>query len=375
MIDPAMLLEREEIEIDSEMMLNSVQGKVVLVTGAGGSIGSEICRQIIKLKPERLILLGRGENSIYQVGRELENNEHMVPVVALIGDIQNKIRLESTFDKYAPNIVYHAAASKHVPLMEDNPVEAVLNNIIGTKNLADMANKYGAESFVMISTDKAVKPSSVMGASKRIAELLVQSMNESSNTRFSIVRFGNVLGSRGSVVPLFQEQIDKGGPITITHKEMTRYFMTIPEASKLVIQAGAFATGGEIFILDMGQPVKILDLAAKMLSLNDKSLVEPCLLKPSFTRPFRSCNRGVRTCIKDHDNEVEIIEVGIRPGEKIHEELMSKHEVVSDQVLPKTFISTSSPLKKEEVLSIITSLFGLDNTDLKRAIVYEANQF
>lgn len=344
MINPALLLEREEIELDSEMMRKSVEGKIVLVTGAGGSIGSEICRQIIKFNPEKLILFGRGENSIYQIERELINSG--IQTIAVIGDIQNRLRVESVFLEHSPEIVYHAAASKHVPLMESNPTEAVLNNIIGTKNLAEMAHKHGTHSFVMISTDKAVKPSSVMGASKRIAELLVQSMNRMSNTRFSIVRFGNVLGSRGSVVPLFQEQIDKGGPITITHKDMTRYFMTIPEASKLVIQAGAFATGGEIFILDMGEPVKIIDLAIKMINLNGKSL-----------------------------DDIEIVEVGIRPGEKIHEELQSKSEIMRDQILPKTFVSTSRTRKREEVLSIITSLFGLDSLDLKRAIVYEANQY
>lgn len=345
MINPSLLLEREAVELDTGAISKTIRGKSVIVSGAGGSIGSEICRQIVLLEPRQLILLGRGENSIYQIERELLPLTE-VPVVALIGDIQNKARLESIFGTYLPDIVYHAAASKHVPLMENNPTEAVLNNIIGTKNLADMANKYGIETFVMISSDKAVKPSSVMGASKRIAELLVQSMNQDSGTRFSIVRFGNVLGSRGSVVPLFQEQIDRGGPITITHKEMTRFFMTIPEAAKLVIQAGAFSSGGEIFILDMGQPVRIVDLASKMISLNGKSL-----------------------------EEIEIIEVGIRPGEKIHEELMSRHEIMSDQVLPKTFVSTSVPRKKEEILSIITSLFGLDSLDLKRAIVYEANQY
>ena len=345
MIDPAQLLEREEVELNSELMRKSVEGKIVLVTGAGGSIGSELCRQVIKLQPEKLILFGRGENSIYQIERELINSG--IETVAMIGDIQNRTRIESVFKEHSPEIVYHAAASKHVPLMESNPTEAVLNNIIGTKNLAEMAHKYGTHTFVMISTDKAVKPSSVMGASKRIAELLVQSMNRMSNTKFAIVRFGNVLGSRGSVVPLFQEQIDKGGPITLTHKEMTRYFMTIPEASKLVIQAGAFASGGEIFILDMGHPVKIIDLAIKMINLNGKSL-----------------------------DDIEIVEVGIRPGEKIHEELMSTQEIMFDQkVLPMTFISTPKARKREEVLSIITSLFGLDSTDLKRAIVYEANQF
>lgn len=364
MIDTSLLLEREEVELDIDSIRKTIKGKVVLVTGAGGSIGSEICRQIVRLAPKRLLLFGRGENSIYQIERELQDSSGSPcgscwscrkgmecvwawsEVVGIIGDIQNKTRLETVFAKYLPEVVYHAAASKHVPLMENNPTEAVLNNIIGTKNLVDIADKYKTEIFVMISSDKAVKPTSVMGASKRIAELLVQSMNKDSNTCFSIVRFGNVLGSRGSVVPLFQEQIDKGGPITITHKEMTRYFMTIPEASKLVIQAGAFATGGEIFILDMGQPVKVVDLAAKMILLNGKK-----------------------------SEEIEIIEVGIRPGEKIHEELMSRHEIMSDQVLPKTFISTSTPCKKEEVLSIITSLFGLDGQNLKRAIVYEANQY
>lgn len=342
MIDPSALLGREEFELDTGPILKTIEGRIVLITGAGGSIGSELCRQIVKLEPEKLLLLGRGENSIYQIERELQDSG--IEVIGIIGDIQNKTRLESIFSEYHPEIVYHAAASKHVPLLESNPTEAVLNNIIGTKNLADIADKYGTKSFVMISSDKAVKPTSVMGSSKRIAELLVQSMNKDSSTCFSIVRFGNVLGSRGSVVPLFQEQIDKGGPITITHKEMTRFFMTIPEASKLVIQAGAFATGGEIFILDMGQPVKIVDLARKMILLNRIPL-----------------------------DEIEIIEVGIRPGEKIHEELMSKHEIASDLVLPKTFISTSIPHSKEDVLSMIVSLFGLDSLDLKRAIVYEAN--
>lgn len=345
MIDPALLLDREEVQLDIKSIKKTIKGKTVLVTGAGGSIGSEICRQIMYLSPKKLVLVGRGENSIYQVERSLFSVCLSTESYAVIGDIQNKARMEAIFAEHKPDIVYHAAASKHVPLMENNPTEAVLNNIIGTKNLCDIADKFGVKTFVMISSDKAVKPSSVMGASKRIAELLVQSMNETSDTCFSIVRFGNVLGSRGSVVPLFQEQIDKGGPITITDKEMTRYFMTIPEASKLVIQAGAFATGGEIFILDMGEPVRIVDLANKMIDLNGKC-----------------------------QSEIEIKEVGIRPGEKIHEELMSKQETMSDQVLPKTFVSTSIPRKREEVLSVITSLFGLDGVNLKRAIVYEANQ-
>lgn len=348
MIDLSLLLDREEVQLDIESIRKTIKGKTVLVTGAGGSIGSEICRQIVSLGPKKIVLFGRGENSIYQIERELlaKHEDSGVEVVGVIGDIQNRARIGSVFAEHLPHIVYHAAASKHVPLMENNPTEAVLNNIIGTKHLIEKADEFGVGTFVMISSDKAVKPSSVMGASKRVAELLVQSMNEGSGTCFSIVRFGNVLGSRGSVVPLFQEQIDKGGPITITHKEMTRYFMTIPEASKLVIQAGAFAAGGEIFILDMGQPVKVVDLASRMIDLNGKCL-----------------------------GEIDIVEVGIRPGEKIHEELMSREEIMSDQVLPKTFVSTSIVRKKEEVLSIITSLFGLDSLNLKRSLVYEANQF
>ncbi len=345
MIDLSLLLEREEVQLDISSMSKFIKEKVVIVTGAGGSIGSEICRQILKLDPRQLLLFGRGETSIYQIERELLSKEYNTEIVAIIGDIQNKTRLDTIFDQYHPDIVYHAAASKHVPLMESNPTEAVLNNLIGTKNLADIANKYQVESFVMVSTDKAVKPTSVMGASKRIAELLIQSMNKESDTKFSLVRFGNVLGSRGSVVPLFQEQIDNGGPITITHKDATRYFMTIPEASKLVIQAGVHAMGGEIFILDMGEPVKIIDLATRMIELNGKSL-----------------------------ENIKIIEIGMRPGEKIHEHLMSTQEIVSDKILAKTFVSISKPCSKEEVLSIITSLFGLDDLNLKRAIIYEANQ-
>lgn len=344
-INPSLLLDREEFELNTDSILKTIKGKTVLVTGAGGSIGSELCRQIVNLEPKTLLLFGRGENSIYQIERELltEINPD-TEIIGLIGDIQNKARLDSIFAQYLPDIVYHAAASKHVPLMETNPTEAVLNNIIGTKNVADIAAKYGVKTFVMISTDKAVRPTSVMGASKRIAELLVQGMDKESSTCFSIVRFGNVLGSRGSVVPLFQEQIDNGGPITVTHSDMTRYFMTIPEASKLVIQAGAYAVGEEIFILDMGQPIKVVDLAKKMILLNGRLL-----------------------------EEIKIVEIGVRLGEKIHEELMSSQEMMSDQILPKTFVSTSTPCSKEEVLSIVVSLYGLDRDDLKRALIYEAN--
>lgn len=344
MIDLSLLLDREEVELDIGSMQKSIKGKVVLVTGAGGSIGSEICQQIIPLEPKKLLLFGRGETSIYQIGRELSKCN--VEVVEIIGDIQNKSRLESIFSEHLPDIVYHAAASKHVPLCESNVTEAVANNIIGTKNLAEVSDKYGAETFVMVSTDKAVEPSSVMGASKRLAELLVLSMNKySTTTCYSIVRFGNVLGSRGSVVPLWQEQIDNGGPLTITDRRMTRYFMSIREASKLVIQAGAHATGGQLYVLDMGEPVKIVDLAEKMIHLNGKLL-----------------------------SEIEIVEVGIRGGEKLTEVLMSSQEVTSDQVLPKTFVSTSTPRSREDVLSMIVSLFGLGNLNLKRALLYEANR-
>ncbi|HEY4554633.1 MAG TPA: nucleoside-diphosphate sugar epimerase/dehydratase, partial [Bacillaceae bacterium] len=263
------LLGREPVELDISSISQSITDSVVLVTGAGGSIGSEICRQICKFHPKEIILLGHGEYSIYNIDMELrqEYGEH-IGIIPVIADVQDRENIMDVMEKYRPGVVYHAAAHKHVPLMEANPKEAVKNNIFGTKNVAEASDTFGVHTFVLVSTDKAVNPPNVMGASKRIAEMIIQNMAKMSNTKFVAVRFGNVLGSRGSVIPLFKKQIEAGGPVTVTHPDMTRYFMTIPEASRLVIQAGALARGGEVFVLDMGEPVKISDLAKNLITLS-----------------------------------------------------------------------------------------------------------
>ncbi len=302
------LLGREPVELDISGIQSEVEGKTILVTGAGGSIGSEICRQILKFSPRRLLLLGHGENSIYLIERELRELNLDTDLIPVIADVQDIERLRDVFMIYSPHLVFHAAAHKHVPLMEANPHEAVKNNIYGTKNVAEMADEYGAARFVMISTDKAVNPTNVMGSTKRIAEMIVQNLAKKSRTKYAVVRFGNVLGSRGSVIPLFKSQIEKGGPVTVTHPEMTRYFMTIPEASRLVIQAGTLADGGEVFVLDMGEPIKIVDLARNMIKLS------------GFT-----------------ENQISIAFSGIRPGEKMFEELLKEGEVHPEAVYPKIF--------------------------------------
>ena len=299
------LLGREPVELDMAMISKQLTGKVALITGAGGSIGSEICRQISKFEPERIILLGHGENSIYLIHQELTGQYgDTIDIVPIIADVKDKARMEEIMEEYNPFVVYHAAAHKHVPLMEYNPEEAVQNNIFGTKNTAEAAKKAKVRKFVMVSTDKAVNPPNVMGATKRVAEMVIQSLNdEDGTTDFVAVRFGNVLGSRGSVIPLFKKQIEAGGPVTVTHPEMTRYFMTIPEASRLVLQAGALAEGGEVFVLDMGEPVKIVDLARKMIRLSGFS-----------------------------QEEIGIEFTGIRPGEKLFEELLNEDEIHPEQV-------------------------------------------
>ncbi|HHC9729047.1 TPA: polysaccharide biosynthesis protein [Staphylococcus aureus] len=304
------LLGRDPVELDMDMISNELTNKTILVTGAGGSIGSEICRQVCNFYPERIILLGHGENSIYLINRELRNRfGKNVDIVPIIADVQNRARMFEIMEMYKPYAVYHAAAHKHVPLMEDNPEEAVRNNILGTKNTAEAAKNAEVKKFVMISTDKAVNPPNVMGASKRIAEMIIQSLNdETHRTNFVAVRFGNVLGSRGSVIPLFKSQIEAGGPVTVTHPEMTRYFMTIPEASRLVLQAGALAEGGEVFVLDMGEPVKIVDLARNLIKLSGKK-----------------------------EDDIRITYTGIRPGEKMFEELMNKDEIHPEQVFEKIY--------------------------------------
>lgn len=297
-VDVLDLLGRDPIEVDIESIMGYVKDKVIMVTGGGGSIGSELCRQLVSHKPKQLIIFDIYENNAYDIQQELKINYPDANVVTLIGSIRNVSRLESVFAQYKPDIVYHAAAHKHVPLMEVSPDEAVKNNVVGTWNVARMADKYGVKKFVMISTDKAVNPTNVMGATKRICEMIVQTYNEISKTDFVAVRFGNVLGSNGSVIPLFKRQIEAGGPVTVTDPNIIRYFMTIPEAVSLVLQAGAYAKGGEIFILDMGEPVKIDDLAKNLIRLSGYTL-------------------GI---------DMEIKYTGLRPGEKLYEELLMKEE-------------------------------------------------
>ena len=345
-IDIADLLGRKEVKLDQQSLKSNIKCKTVLVTGAGGSIGSELCRQIAQFCPARLLLLGHGENSIYLIHKELSSRyKDDIELIPIIADIQDRERIFHIMETYRPDRVYHAAAHKHVPLMEYNPTEAVKNNIYGTRNVAEAAKAAGVAKFVMISTDKAVNPPNVMGATKRVAEMVVTSLNEEGKTLFSAVRFGNVLGSRGSVVPLFKEQIAKGGPITVTDFRMTRYFMTIPEASRLVIQAGALMQGGEVFVLDMGEPVKILDLAKKMITLSGHT-----------------------------EEEIQIQEAGIRPGEKLYEELLSAKEKINDQVYEKIFVGNVQSLPKTEVDSYVDSLLSLGANDLKDSLVKFAQQ-
>jgi len=324
------LLRRESVVLDDSSIASLVQGKVVLVTGAGGSIGSEICRQIIKFAPDKLILLGRGENRIFQIERELKRQNLPVDIIPVIVDVTDRQGLERCFSRFRPNIVFHAAAHKHVPLMEANIPEAIKNNISGTKNVADCSVEYGVTEFVLISTDKAVNPTSIMGASKHMAERYVLSKNEPDGTRFMVVRFGNVLGSNGSVVPIFQQQIRDGGPITITDPRMKRYFMSIPEASQLVLQAAAQGKGGEIFVLDMGQPVLILDLARDLIRLSGLP-----------------------------EDSIEIEFSGIRPGEKLYEELYFDEEHSLPTEHPKIFAAYHRQFPSDEVAESIQSFCDL----------------
>lgn len=305
------LLGREPVDLDLDQIGAYLAGQTVLVTGAGGSIGSEIVRQITRFKPKSIILLGHGENSIFEIEQELKRRHPNQHTVAVIADIRDEHRIDRVFEEYKPDVVFHAAAHKHVPLMEANPEEALTNNVFGTRNVARSADKHGAKRFVMISTDKAVNPISVMGMSKRAAEMIVQSIGSTSQTKFMAVRFGNVLGSRGSVVPMFRRQIAEGGPVTVTHPDMTRYFMTIPEAVQLVIQAGAMGKGGEVFALDMGEPIKITQLAEEIVRLSG---MEP-------------------------GKDIEIIYTGVRPGEKLFEEILTSEEVAASTKHRKIFVA------------------------------------
>ncbi|WP_195335653.1 polysaccharide biosynthesis protein [Paraclostridium bifermentans] len=315
------LLGREQVKVNLDEISGYLQNKVVLVTGGGGSIGSELSRQVSSLNPKQLIILDNYENNAYAIQQELVRKYGTsLNLITVIASIREEKRMDDIFKKYKPDVVFHAAAHKHVPLMEKNPSEAVKNNIFGTKNLAVLADKYKVKRFVLISTDKAVNPTNIMGATKRAAEMIIQTMNEKSETEFVAVRFGNVLGSNGSVIPLFKKQIEEGGPITITHPEITRYFMTIPEAVQLVIQAGAMTKGGEIFVLDMGEPVKIVDLAKNLIKLSG---FEP----------------DVDICIEF---------TGLRPGEKLYEELLMSEEGLTDTSHEKIFIGKPISINVEK---------------------------
>lgn len=340
------ILGREEVKLDMDAIKEKLKGKTIMVTGAGGSIGSEICRQIGNFKPASILLLGHGENSIYTIDRELRGKlPKGIKVVPIIADVQDRERIFKIIEHHKPDVIYHAAAHKHVPLMEANPFEAVKNNILGTKNVAEAADAYGIGNFVMVSTDKAVNPPNIMGATKRFAEMIVQNLAKKSDTTFAAVRFGNVLGSRGSVVPLFREQIAKGGPVTITDPEMTRYFMTIPEASRLVIQAGLLASGGEVFVLDMGQPVKIVDLARNMIRLSGYE-----------------------------ENEIKIQYTGMRPGEKLFEELLDDSEIQSEKVYPKIYIGKATPISEMELTAVLTKLPEMTEEEVKEKLLSLANR-
>ena len=340
------LLGREEVKLDLLAISQKLTDKVILVTGAGGSIGSEICRQVMKFQPKKLLLLGHGENSIYNIMMELsENCEHdRTEIIPIIADIQDRRRMFDVVGSHLPDVIYHAAAHKHVPLMEYNPSEAVKNNIFGTKNVAEAAHTFGVSNFVMVSTDKAVNPPNVMGSTKRIAEMIVQNLAKRSDTNFAAVRFGNVLGSRGSVVPRFKAQIAAGGPVTVTHPEMTRYFMTIPEASRLVLQAGALAKGGEVFVLDMGEPVKIVDLAKNLIRLS------------GFT-----------------EEEIPIEFTGIRPGEKMYEELLNPEEIQEEHVYPKIHVGRAVAMEEIELDKLLKRLEVMDEEEIKQEVVAVAN--
>ncbi|WP_242271412.1 nucleoside-diphosphate sugar epimerase/dehydratase [Bacillus cereus group sp. BfR-BA-01310] len=340
------LLGREPIQLDDAGIGEKIAGKTILVTGAGGSIGSEICRQVMKYNPAKIVLLGHGENSIYTIEMEMRvTYKDAVEITTEIADIQDRHKIFEIMKKHQPYIVYHAAAHKHVPLMERNPEEAVKNNIFGTKNVAEAADTFKVNTFVMVSTDKAVNPTNVMGATKRFAEMLVQHMaSVSTGTRFVAVRFGNVLGSRGSVIPLFKKQIQKGGPVTVTHPDMIRYFMTIPEASRLVIQAGTLARGGELFVLDMGDPVKIVDLAKNLITLSGYSV-----------------------------EEIGIEFTGLRPGEKMYEELLNEGEIHPEQIFPKIHIGKAVLMDQAILRQFMNDFEGISKEEIRERLLDIAN--
>lgn len=326
------LLGRDSIDFDDKDVKNLIRDSVVLVTGGGGSIGSELCRQIAMYRPKHLIIFDIYENNLYDIQMELEREYPRLKLSAIVGSVRDKKRLDNVFEKYKPEIVFHAAAHKHVPLMENNPLEAIKNNVFGTYNVAHCADEFGVKKFVLISTDKAVNPTNIMGASKRVCEMIIQTLDKNSNTDFVAVRFGNVLGSNGSVIPLFKKQIASGGPVTVTHKDITRFFMTIPEAVQLILQALTYAEGGEIFVLDMGKPVKIYDLAVDLIKLMG---YEPNV-----------------------DMDIKI--TGLRPGEKLYEELLMSEEGLTATKHNKIFVSNPLSLDEKELENNLKELKKLE---------------
>lgn len=334
------LLGREAVDMDSASIAGYVENRRVLITGAGGSIGSELCRQIVRFQPQELILLGRGENSIFTIMEELKHIPEPVKLTPVIADVRDYQRMIFLFEKHKPQVVFHAAAHKHVPLMEANPSEAVTNNVGGTQNMANLADQFGVETFVLVSSDKAVNPTSVMGATKRIAELVIQDLASRSRTKFVAVRFGNVLDSRGSVLPIWRQQIAAGGPITVTHPDVTRYFMIIPEAVQLIIQAGAIGAGGSIFVLDMGKPIRIVDLAHDLIKLSG--------LTPG--------------------EDIEVKFVGLRPGEKLHEELLTAEEGLTKTTYKKIFVGAAQSIDSAWLSSELRGLFAAADDENEQGV-------
>lgn len=335
------LLGREPVTLDNKNISELIKDRVVLVTGGGGSIGSELCRQIMKHNPKRLIIFDIYENNLYNIELELKANYNKEKIEALVGSVRDKKRLKKVFEQYRPELVFHAAAHKHVPLMEKSPLEAIKNNVFGTYNVVNCSDEFNVKRFVLISTDKAVNPTNIMGASKRLCEMIIQAKNKVSKTEFMAVRFGNVLGSNGSVVPLFKKQIAEGGPVTVTHKEITRFFMTIPEAVGLILQAITYAKGGEIFVLDMGEPVKIYDLAESLIRLSG--------LEPNV--------------------DIPIVITGLRPGEKLYEEILMSEEGLESTKHDKIFIAEPSSLTMNEIeekLKLLNGLVEKENTEMPK---------
>lgn len=327
-VDIEDILGRDPVKLDNKKIGTLIEGKTILITGAGGSIGSELCRQIIKYNPSRMVLFDIYENNLYDIELELKSIYKHIEIDAIVGSVRDLKKLESVFETYNPYLVFHAAAHKHVPLMENSPLEAIKNNVFGTYNVANCADKYKARKMILISTDKAVNPTNIMGATKRLCEMIIQVKNKTSKTEYAAVRFGNVLGSNGSVVPLFKKQIADGGPVTVTHKDIIRYFMTIPEAAQLVLQAMSYAKGGEIFVLDMGEPVKIYDLAVSLIKLSG---YEP-------------------------DIDIPIVFTGLRPGEKLYEELLMKEEGLQKTENKKIFIGEPTQLDEKDILEKLVKL-------------------